>query len=88
MLCSVHDVFSNVAESYDLMNDVMSFGIHRLWKDRLLHVLNPNQKTTLLDCAGGTGIKGNYFKFYWYLCLCAFSYTLNKFTVFFVMRAE
>ena len=51
----VHGVFSNVAKNYDLMNDVMSFGIHRLWKDKFMQVLNPNQKTVLLDCAGGTG---------------------------------
>ena len=53
---TVHDVFSNVASKYDLMNDAMSFGIHRLWKDKLVQVLNPNQNTVLLDCAGGTGV--------------------------------
>lgn len=37
------------------MNDVMSFGIHRLWKDRLIRVLNPPTGTKLLDVAGGTG---------------------------------
>lgn len=51
----VHEVFSTVAPNYDLMNDVMSFGVHRLWKDRFVQVLNPVSKTKLLDCAGGTG---------------------------------
>lgn len=48
-------MFENVASSYDKMNDVMSFGIHRLWKDRLVRVLNPPAGTKLLDVAGGTG---------------------------------
>ena len=52
----VYRVFENVASSYDKMNDVMSFGIHRLWKDRLVRVLNPPAGTKLLDVAGGTGI--------------------------------
>lgn len=51
----VYRVFENVASSYDKMNDVMSFGIHRLWKDRLVRVLNPPAGTKLLDVAGGTG---------------------------------
>ncbi|XP_068680850.1 2-methoxy-6-polyprenyl-1,4-benzoquinol methylase, mitochondrial-like [Montipora foliosa] len=51
----VYRVFENVASSYDKMNDVMSFGIHRLWKDRLIRVLNPPPGTKLLDVAGGTG---------------------------------
>jgi len=49
-------VFENVARSYDKMNDAMSLGIHRLWKDRLIRVLNPPKGTKLLDVAGGTGI--------------------------------
>ena len=52
----VYRVFENVASSYDKMNDVMSFGIHRLWKDRLIRILNPPPGTKLLDVAGGTGI--------------------------------
>ena len=52
---SVYQVFENVASSYDTMNDVMSFGIHRLWKDRLVKLLNPSAGTKLLDVAGGTG---------------------------------
>ncbi|RWS06695.1 hypothetical protein B4U79_02587 [Dinothrombium tinctorium] len=51
----VTDVFSKVAQKYDLMNDVMSVGIHRLWKDRLIDTLDPMPGTRLLDVAGGTG---------------------------------
>ncbi|XP_033628051.1 2-methoxy-6-polyprenyl-1,4-benzoquinol methylase, mitochondrial-like [Asterias rubens] len=51
----VYKVFKNVAESYDSMNDAMSLGIHRLWKDRFLQVLKPTPGTRLLDVAGGTG---------------------------------
>lgn len=45
-----------MAHSYDLMNDAMSFGIHRIWKDKFMRVLNPLPGTQLLDVAGGTGI--------------------------------
>ncbi|KAG1656033.1 2-methoxy-6-polyprenyl-1,4-benzoquinol methylase, mitochondrial [Nymphon striatum] len=51
----VHDVFSSVAPNYDLMNDVMSFGVHRLWKDKFMSILNPVPGMKLLDVAGGTG---------------------------------
>ncbi|CRL05861.1 CLUMA_CG019145, isoform A [Clunio marinus] len=51
----VHKVFENVAESYDLMNDAMSAGIHRVWKDVFLERFYPTQGTKLLDVAGGTG---------------------------------
>lgn len=51
----VHKVFENVAESYDLMNDAMSMGVHRVWKDILLERFYPTQGTKLLDVAGGTG---------------------------------
>lgn len=51
----VHDVFTNVAKSYDNMNDAMSFGIHRLWKDIFMRNLNPGPNVSLLDVAGGTG---------------------------------
>lgn len=51
----VYKVFENVASSYDKMNDAMSLGIHRLWKDRLIRILNPPEGTKLLDVAGGTG---------------------------------
>ena len=48
-------VFSSVADRYDLMNDLMSAGIHRLWKNRLISLLRPSPRKTLLDVAGGTG---------------------------------
>ncbi|PFX28492.1 2-methoxy-6-polyprenyl-1,4-benzoquinol methylase, mitochondrial-like [Stylophora pistillata] len=51
----VYKVFENVASSYDKMNDAMSLGIHRLWKDRFIRTLNPPVGTKLLDVAGGTG---------------------------------
>lgn len=51
----VHKVFEEVAKSYDLMNDAMSFGIHRLWKDIFIERLGANRGTKLLDMAGGTG---------------------------------
>jgi len=52
---SVYKVFENVAEKYDVMNDAMSLGVHRLWKDMLLHVMHPQPGARLLDVAGGTG---------------------------------
>jgi len=51
----VHDVFSNVASKYDMMNDAMSLGIHRLWKEAMMDWLAPRNGQTLLDVAGGTG---------------------------------
>lgn len=54
----VDDVFSSVARRYDLMNDLMSGGMHRLWKDALVGALNPPKRGAawrLLDAAGGTG---------------------------------
>ena len=51
----VRDVFERVASRYDLMNDVMSFGAHRLWKDAACAKLNPQPGETIIDCAGGTG---------------------------------
>jgi len=51
----VKEVFSNVASTYDLMNDVMSAGLHRVWKDIYLERLSPAVGTKLLDVAGGTG---------------------------------
>ncbi|MFN3746830.1 MAG: bifunctional demethylmenaquinone methyltransferase/2-methoxy-6-polyprenyl-1,4-benzoquinol methylase UbiE [Hyphomicrobiaceae bacterium] len=53
----VNEVFSGVAERYDLMNDLMSAGLHRLWKDDLIVRLNPPRRATpfrLIDVAGGT----------------------------------
>lgn len=54
----VNDVFSGVAANYDLMNDLMSGGLHRLWKQDLIAAINPPkgaQAFRLLDVAGGTG---------------------------------
>ena len=51
----VHGVFTSVASKYDVMNDAMSLGIHRLWKDAMLDWLAPRPNTRLLDVAGGTG---------------------------------
>lgn len=51
----VHNVFSSVARRYDLMNDVMSGGLHRLWKDRFVGKVRPRRGERILDMAGGTG---------------------------------
>ncbi|CAN4110479.1 unnamed protein product [Withania somnifera] len=51
----VGNVFTSVASNYDLMNDLMSGGLHRLWKDRLVSKLNPFPGMKHLDVAGGTG---------------------------------
>jgi demethylmenaquinone methyltransferase/2-methoxy-6-polyprenyl-1,4-benzoquinol methylase len=51
----VHGVFSSVASKYDVMNDVMSIGIHRIWKDAMMDWLAPRSGQRLLDVAGGTG---------------------------------
>lgn len=51
----VHEVFSSVASKYDVMNDVMSVGIHRVWKDAMMDWLAPRPGQRLLDVAGGTG---------------------------------
>lgn len=56
----VKGVFSSVASSYDVMNDAMSLGIHRLWKDDFVAKLNPGNakvgvQTRCIDVAGGTG---------------------------------
>ena len=48
-------VFSSVARRYDLMNDLMSGGLHRLWKDRFVARLKPRPSERILDMAGGTG---------------------------------
>ena len=54
----VNDVFHSVAKRYDLMNDLMSGGMHRLWKEAMINALNPphtDAPFALLDVAGGTG---------------------------------
>ena len=51
----VHDVFESVAGKYDLMNDLMSFGVHRLWKRHFIAISNIQRGQRVLDLAGGTG---------------------------------
>ena len=51
----VQNVFNKVFDKYDLMNDFMSFGIHRLWKKNLLYMMNPSKNLKLVDVACGTG---------------------------------
>jgi len=51
----VHGVFSSVAGNYDRMNDAMSLGIHRLWKDAMIDWIAPRPDIAALDMAGGTG---------------------------------
>ena len=51
----VGEVFSNVAAKYDVMNDAMSGGMHRLWKDRFVRRVKPQPGEAILDMAGGTG---------------------------------
>ena len=51
----VNSVFSNVHKKYDLMNDIMSLGIHRLWKEKFINWMNPQPNTKLIDVASGTG---------------------------------
>src|SRR6201996_6311086 len=59
----VRDVFDSVAGRYDLMNDLMSGGVHRIWKDIAAARLNPQPGETIIDSAGGTGaIAGRLFR--------------------------
>lgn len=51
----VGEVFSSVAKKYDIMNDAMSGGMHRLWKDRFVRRVKPQPGEAILDMAGGTG---------------------------------
>lgn len=51
----VKGVFASVASKYDLMNDLMSAGVHRIWKANMIAWLNPQPGETLIDVAGGTG---------------------------------
>ena len=51
----VQGVFNSVASKYDVMNDVMSLGVHRIWKDMMMDWLAPSSDQKLLDVAGGTG---------------------------------
>ena len=51
----VNSVFSKVHKKYDLMNDIMSFGVHRLWKEKFISWMNPRSDSSLIDVAAGTG---------------------------------
>ena len=51
----VTKIFQDVFDKYDLMNDLMSLGVHRLWKKNFINWLNPQENTTLIDVASGTG---------------------------------
>ena len=58
----VRGVFDSVARRYDLMNDLMSGGVHRLWKDAAAARLNPQPGEIIVDCAGGTGDMARRFR--------------------------
>ena len=51
----VQNVFDQVYDQYDLMNDLMSLGVHRLWKKDLLNMMNSTKQQKLIDVACGTG---------------------------------
>ena len=51
----VNSVFSRVYNKYDLMNDIMSLGVHRVWKNKLIDWMNPQINDNLIDVASGTG---------------------------------
>ena len=57
----VQNVFDNVYDKYDLMNDFMSLGIHRIWKKDLINWMGPSKGKTLVDVACGTGDLGKLF---------------------------
>jgi len=57
----VQGVFDNVSDKYDLMNDFMSLGVHRVWKKDLMSWMNPSIDKTLIDVACGTGDLGKLF---------------------------
>jgi ubiquinone/menaquinone biosynthesis methyltransferase len=57
----VQSVFDRVYDKYDLMNDFMSLGIHRIWKKNLINMMNPSLKSNLIDVACGTGDIGKLF---------------------------
>ena len=51
----VRGVFNKVFKKYDLMNDLMSLGVHRIWKKNLIQMMNPSNSKNLIDVACGTG---------------------------------
>ena len=57
----VQKVFDSVVNEYDLMNDLMSFGIHRIWKKELIQMINPSCRQKLVDVGCGTGDIGKLY---------------------------
>ena len=57
----VQNVFDQVYDQYDLMNDVMSLGVHRLWKKSMINMMNPSSNQKLIDVACGTGDIAKFF---------------------------
>jgi len=57
----VENVFNKVFDKYDLMNDIMSLGIHRIWKRELIQMMNPSENQSLIDVACGTGDIGKLY---------------------------
>ena len=51
----VSQIFSNVADNYDFMNDIMSFGLHRSWKRKMISLMKINTSSVVLDLASGSG---------------------------------
>ena len=51
----VSQIFSNVADNYDLMNDLMSFGLHKSWKEKLISLIDVEDQSYVLDLASGSG---------------------------------
>ena len=51
----ISNLFTSVSEKYDLMNDIMSFGLHRIWKKRMVSICNPENISKVIDIASGTG---------------------------------
>ena len=60
----VDKVFNKVFDKYDLMNDFMSFGIHKIWKKNLVLCMNPSKNKSLIDVACGTGDIANLYTKY------------------------
>jgi demethylmenaquinone methyltransferase/2-methoxy-6-polyprenyl-1,4-benzoquinol methylase len=52
---AVREMFSEISTKYDLMNDILSFGTHRIWRKKLVRLLNLNSNSSVLDLASGTG---------------------------------
>ena len=57
----VENIFNKVFDKYDLMNDLMSFGIHRIWKKELIQMMNPSKNQNLIDVGCGTGDIGKLY---------------------------